>query len=134
MGEFIAQQLYPDIKREDLSEEQRQTISALTKAIKRSHIGPSVGDEYKIHGSAKLVISAGYGGGGYLESVLTEDKLSINAGVTKVLGWWAEASIGLDFGPYPIDILKPQYDYAANFSLGIIPIDGLLVKRGLCRI
>ena len=29
MGEFIAQQLYPDIKREDLTEEQRQTISAL---------------------------------------------------------------------------------------------------------
>ena len=29
MSEFIAQQLYPDIKREDLSEEQRQTISAL---------------------------------------------------------------------------------------------------------
>lgn len=29
MGEYIAQQLYPDVKREDLSEEQRQTISAL---------------------------------------------------------------------------------------------------------
>lgn len=30
MGEFIAQQLYPDIKREDLTEEQRQTISSLS--------------------------------------------------------------------------------------------------------
>ncbi|MFS7252086.1 hemagglutinin repeat-containing protein [Rahnella rivi] len=29
VGEFIAQQLYPNIKREDLTEEQRQTISAL---------------------------------------------------------------------------------------------------------
>ncbi len=29
MGEFIAQQMYPGVKREDLSEEQRQTISAL---------------------------------------------------------------------------------------------------------
>jgi filamentous hemagglutinin len=29
MGEYIAQQMYPGIKREDLSEEQRQTISAL---------------------------------------------------------------------------------------------------------
>jgi len=29
MGEYIAQQLYPDVQREDLSEEQRQTISAL---------------------------------------------------------------------------------------------------------
>ncbi|UCB33322.1 Pre-toxin domain with VENN motif protein (plasmid) [Duffyella gerundensis] len=29
MGEFIAQQIYPGVKREDLSEEQRQTISAL---------------------------------------------------------------------------------------------------------
>jgi len=29
MGEYIAQQLYPGVKREDLSEEQRQTISAL---------------------------------------------------------------------------------------------------------
>ena len=29
MGEYIAQQLYPDVKREDLSEEQKQTISAL---------------------------------------------------------------------------------------------------------
>jgi len=29
MGEYIAQQLYPGIKREDLSEEQKQTISAL---------------------------------------------------------------------------------------------------------
>lgn len=29
VGEFIAQQLYPDTKREDLTEEQRQTISAL---------------------------------------------------------------------------------------------------------
>lgn len=29
MGEYIAQQLYPNIKREDLSEDQRQTISAL---------------------------------------------------------------------------------------------------------
>lgn len=29
MCEYIAQQLYPGIKREDLSEEQRQTISAL---------------------------------------------------------------------------------------------------------
>ncbi|WP_421671571.1 VENN motif pre-toxin domain-containing protein [Rahnella sp. EDr1-12] len=30
MGEFIAQQLYPNIKREDLTEEQRQTISSLS--------------------------------------------------------------------------------------------------------
>ena len=30
VGEFIAQQLYPDIKREDLTEEQRQTISSLS--------------------------------------------------------------------------------------------------------
>ncbi|CAK6490115.1 tRNA nuclease CdiA [Pantoea sp. Nvir] len=29
MGEFIAQQMYPGVKREDLTEEQRQTISAL---------------------------------------------------------------------------------------------------------
>lgn len=29
VGEFIAQQLYPDVRREDLTEEQRQTISAL---------------------------------------------------------------------------------------------------------
>jgi filamentous hemagglutinin len=29
MGEYIAQQLYPGVKRSDLSEEQRQTISAL---------------------------------------------------------------------------------------------------------
>jgi len=29
VSEFIAQQLYPNIKREDLTEEQRQTISAL---------------------------------------------------------------------------------------------------------
>ncbi|MDU4126040.1 hemagglutinin repeat-containing protein [Pantoea sp.] len=29
MGEYIAQQMYPGVKREDLSEEQRQTISAL---------------------------------------------------------------------------------------------------------
>ncbi len=29
MGEYIAQQLYPGVKRDDLSEEQRQTISAL---------------------------------------------------------------------------------------------------------
>ncbi|CUU25927.1 putative hemolysin (plasmid) [Duffyella gerundensis] len=29
MGEFIAQQMYPGVKREDLSEEQRQTISTL---------------------------------------------------------------------------------------------------------
>ncbi|MHA3551700.1 VENN motif pre-toxin domain-containing protein, partial [Yersinia enterocolitica] len=29
MGEYIAQQMYPGIKREDLTEEQRQTISAL---------------------------------------------------------------------------------------------------------
>jgi len=29
MGEYIAQQMYPEVKREDLSEEQRQTISAL---------------------------------------------------------------------------------------------------------
>jgi len=29
MGEYIAQQLYPGVKRKDLSEEQRQTISAL---------------------------------------------------------------------------------------------------------
>ncbi len=30
MGEFIAQQLYPNTKREDLTEEQRQTISSLS--------------------------------------------------------------------------------------------------------
>ena len=29
MGEYIAQQMYPGVKREDLTEEQRQTISAL---------------------------------------------------------------------------------------------------------
>ncbi len=29
MGEYIAQQMYPGINREDLTEEQRQTISAL---------------------------------------------------------------------------------------------------------
>ncbi|EKN4707032.1 VENN motif pre-toxin domain-containing protein [Yersinia ruckeri] len=30
MGEYIAQQMYPGVKREDLSEEQRQTLSALS--------------------------------------------------------------------------------------------------------
>ncbi|WP_025121277.1 MULTISPECIES: hemagglutinin repeat-containing protein [unclassified Serratia (in: enterobacteria)] len=47
MGEYIAQQLYPNIKREDLSEDQRQTISALgtlASALAGGLVGDSTAD------------------------------------------------------------------------------------------
>jgi filamentous hemagglutinin len=43
MGEFIAQQMYPGIKREDLTEAQRQTISALG-TLAAGLVGGVVGD------------------------------------------------------------------------------------------
>ena len=43
MGEFIAQKMYPGIKREDLTEEQRQTISALG-TLAAGLVGGVVGD------------------------------------------------------------------------------------------
>jgi len=43
MGEYIAQQMYPGVKREDLSEEQRQTISALG-TLAAGLVGGIVGD------------------------------------------------------------------------------------------
>ncbi|MHA7844766.1 hemagglutinin repeat-containing protein [Serratia sp. D1N4] len=43
MGEYIAQQMYPGIKREDLTEEQRQTISALG-TLAAGLVGGIVGD------------------------------------------------------------------------------------------
>nr|WP_072010863.1 MULTISPECIES: hemagglutinin repeat-containing protein [unclassified Serratia (in: enterobacteria)] len=52
MGEFIAQQMYPGIKREDLTEEQRQTISALG-TLAAGLVGGVVGDS-----SANVVAGA----------------------------------------------------------------------------
>ncbi|EEX4555381.1 hypothetical protein D1H46_004601, partial [Escherichia coli] len=76
------------------------TNDEIIKAVDKSHIGPSVGDAAKIHGDVKGQVAGGYVAGGYLEGVLSEDKFSINGGVTKVLGWRADVSAGLTFGPY----------------------------------
>lgn len=101
------------------------------KAVKESHVGPSVGDTAKIHGDVKGQVAAGYYGGGYLEGVLSEDKFAINGGITKVFGWRADASAGLTFGPYPIKDFNPAYDYSGSISAGIFSIEGSLGKDGI---
>ncbi|MCZ5582505.1 polymorphic toxin type 25 domain-containing protein [Escherichia coli] len=95
------------------------TNDEIIKAVDKSHIGPSVGDTAKIHGDVKGQVAGGYVAGGYLEGVLSEDKFSINGGVTKVLGWRADVSAGLTFGPYPIKDFNPTYDYSGAISTGI---------------
>lgn len=90
------------------------TNDEIIKAVDKSHIGPSVGDTAKIHGDVKGQVAGGYVAGGYLEGVLSEDKFSINGGVTKVLGWRADVSAGLTFGPYPIKDFNPTYDYSGK--------------------
>ena len=52
----------------------------ITKAIEKSHLNPPFGDVAKIKGGMKGQVMAGGGAGGYLESVLSEDKFAINAG------------------------------------------------------
>ncbi|HFL4335736.1 TPA: polymorphic toxin type 25 domain-containing protein, partial [Escherichia coli] len=100
------------------------TNDEIIKAVDKSHIGPSVGDTAKIHGDVKGQVAGGYVAGGYLEGVLSEDKFSINGGVTKVLGWRADVSAGLTFGPYPIKDFNPTYDYSGAISTGIFSVEG----------
>lgn len=99
----------------------------ITKAIEKSHLNPPFGDVAKIKGDVKGQVAAG----GYLESVLTEDKFAINGGVTKAIGWRADASVGLTFGPYPIKDFSPSYDYAGSLSAGIISVEGSVGKDGV---
>lgn len=82
------------------------TNDKIIKAVDKAHIDPSVGDSAKIHGDIKGQVAGGYIAGGYLEGVLSEDKFAINSGVTKVLGWHADVSADLTFGPYPIKVLQ----------------------------
>lgn len=103
----------------------------IIKAIDKSHIGPSVGDTAKIHGDVKGQVALGYVKGGYMEGVLSEDKFAINAGLTEVMGWRADASAGLTFGPYPIKDFNPAYDYSAAVSLGLFSIEGSVGKDGI---
>ncbi|EKN5091856.1 polymorphic toxin type 25 domain-containing protein, partial [Yersinia enterocolitica] len=107
------------------------TNNEIIKAINNSHIGPSVGDTAKIHGDVKGQVAAGYIAGGYLEGILSEDKFAINGGVTKVIGWRADASAGLTFGPYPIKDFNPAYDYSGAISAGIFSIEGSVGKDGI---
>ncbi|EPC0235819.1 polymorphic toxin type 25 domain-containing protein [Escherichia albertii] len=106
------------------------TNDEIIKAVDKSHIGPSVGDTAKIHGDVKGQVAGGYVAGGYLEGVLSEDKFSINGGVTKVLGWRADVSAGLTFGPYPIKDFNPTYDYSGAISTGIFSVEGSIGKDG----
>ncbi|MDD8641958.1 VENN motif pre-toxin domain-containing protein, partial [Escherichia coli] len=106
------------------------TNDEIIKAVDKSHIGPSVGDTTKIHGDVKGQVAGGYVAGGYLEGVLSEDKFSINGGVTKVLGWRADVSAGLTFGPYPIKDFNPTYDYSGAISTGIFSVEGSIGKDG----
>ncbi len=107
------------------------TNDKIIKAVDKSHIGPSVGDSAKIHGDLKGQVAGGYVAGGYLEGVLSEDKFAINGGVTKVLGWRADASAGLTFGPYPIKGFNPTYDYSGAISAGIFSVEGSVGKDGI---
>jgi len=102
----------------------------IIKAIDKSHIGPSVGDTAKIHGDVKGQVAEGNVIGGYMEGVLSEDKFAINTGLTKVVGWRADASAGLTFGPYPIKDFNPAYDYSAAVSLGLFSVEGSVGKDG----
>ena len=106
------------------------TNDEIIKAVDKSHIGPSVGDTAKIHGDVKGQVAGGYVAGGYLEGVLSEDKFSINGEVTKVLGWRADVSAGLTFGPYPIKDFNPTYDYSGAISTGIFSVEGSIGKDG----
>lgn len=102
------------------------TNDEIIKAVDKSHIGTSVGDTAKIPGDVKGQVA-----GGYLEGVLSEDKFSINGGVTKVLGWRADVSAGLTFGPYQVKDFNPAYDYSGAISTGIFQLKRVLVKTAL---
>ncbi|CAI1868258.1 Possible hemagglutinin (DUF638) [Serratia quinivorans] len=103
----------------------------IQQAVKDSHFGPTLGDEYKIHGSAKVGVSAGYLAGGFLEGALTEEKIAINLGTTKVIGLRSDATVGLDFGPYSFKNLKTEKDYATSLGFGAITIEGNIGKDGI---
>ncbi|MEN3753888.1 polymorphic toxin type 25 domain-containing protein [Mangrovibacter sp. SLW1] len=107
------------------------TDDEIIKAVDKSHIDPSLGDTAKIHGDVKGQVAGGYVASGYLEGVLSEDKFAINAGVTKVLGWRADASAGLTFGPYPIKYFNSTYDYSGAISAGIFSFEGSIGKDGI---
>lgn len=47
---------------------------------------------------------AGVGAGGYPEGVFSDNKFAINAGMTKVICWRADASVGLTFGSFRLKI------------------------------
>ena len=52
-------------------------------------------------------------------------------GNTQVLGWRADASAGLTFGPYPIKDFNPTYDYSGAISTGIFSVEGSIGKDGI---
>ncbi|WP_337264894.1 MULTISPECIES: VENN motif pre-toxin domain-containing protein [unclassified Serratia (in: enterobacteria)] len=73
MGEYIAQQMYPGIERKDLTEEQRQTISALG-TLAAGLVGGIVGD------STADAVAGGQAGKNALENN--------NLGIGSDLGFW----------------------------------------------
>ncbi|QWA10018.1 VENN motif pre-toxin domain-containing protein [Sodalis ligni] len=108
-----------------------ESSDKIDEDIAQSHLQPSIGDEYKIHGSAKAGVSVGYLIGAYLEGGITGDKASLDFGATSVFGLRGDVSAGFDFGPYSLTSINTDKDYGASLGLGLFTLEASIGTEGI---
>ncbi|OWF81451.1 hypothetical protein B4900_03145 [Yersinia rohdei] len=95
------------------------------------YLGPSIGDEYKIHVAAKGNAGAGIGMGISVGGELNESSFGIDLSLTSTtLGFNASSSVGLKFGPYKILSSSYSKDLSGGISLGLFNGDFTTGKDG----
>ncbi|WP_346428744.1 polymorphic toxin type 25 domain-containing protein [Brenneria tiliae] len=95
--------LVPPRVRQDASlaidlQKKGKTAEEITAAIENSHIGPSIGDEYRIKPQISLEGTAGYFAGVYAEGALNEKEFIFNGGLTSVIGARVGATVTFEIG------------------------------------
>ena len=121
----------PDITLGLSMQQANATPEQITRALKASHLNPTPGDEYRIHGKARVEANAGLGIGGFLSSDLNDQRVAVNYGLTKAFGIHAGALIGLDFGPYYKGLVPADKNYAASVDVGPISLEGSFGPEGI---
>ncbi|RAT09875.1 hypothetical protein AU485_17150 [Lonsdalea quercina] len=81
--------------------------------------GPSWGTEYKVKPNGKVEVSGGVGLALKGGAEINNDYFSVSTGYTKEFGVQAEASVGIDFGPYAPGMFDDlNRDYSASLGFG----------------
>ncbi|ECG1392667.1 TPA_asm: hypothetical protein GNB58_005408, partial [Salmonella enterica subsp. houtenae serovar 45:g,z51:-] len=103
--------------------QQGKSSDEISEAINNSHIGPSVGEEWKVSTNAKAGASGAIGIGPKGEILVNNHYISASTGYNTGFGLEAGVSIGVDFGPYNPGLfgdLERNYSGSAGLGLGSI--------------